>query len=135
VSLRDRRRIVESEASNVVGLRALFALDDVVFDSVSFLERLVSIGLDRAVMHKNIGAAVTAQKAVPFCIVEPANRPFILLHFFLLTDLAIGVRSDSSSWMRGRRCRTAPGGSQAARRQHSIGAPVRRNQRGVRFIP
>jgi hypothetical protein len=67
-------------ASHRVGLRSLLPLNDVKFDFVAFLQTLVAIELDRAVMNKHVGPIVTADKAVSLRVIEPLHFAFMLGH-------------------------------------------------------
>ena len=56
---------------------------DVELDGIAFLQALVSIQLDGAVVDKDIGAAVvTSQKAIALCVVEPLHCALVLCHAF-----------------------------------------------------
>ena len=55
-------------------------MNDVEFDLVPFFQALVSIELDRAVMHKHVGSIVTADEAVSLRVIEPLHFAFVLSH-------------------------------------------------------
>jgi hypothetical protein len=52
-------------------LRTLLAFHDLEFDRVAFLQALVALATDGAVMHENIRPIVTTNKPETFRIVEP----------------------------------------------------------------
>jgi hypothetical protein len=66
------------QARHLVGLRPLRALDDVELDLVTFLQTLVSIGLDGAVVHEDVRSAFTSEKAVALRVIEPLHSTPIL---------------------------------------------------------
>jgi hypothetical protein len=56
---------------NVGSLVALGTLGHIELDRLAFIQRLVSLALDRGVMHEYIGAAITGNESKSFFIVEP----------------------------------------------------------------
>jgi hypothetical protein len=69
------------QARHLVCLRPLRALDDVELDLVPFFQALVSIGLDGAVVHKDVRSAFTSEKAVALRVIEPLHSTPILRQF------------------------------------------------------
>jgi hypothetical protein len=57
-------------------LRTFLAFDDFEFDIVSFLETLVPLGGDGAVVNKNVGAIFSTDEPVAFWVIEPLYRTF-----------------------------------------------------------
>ena len=72
-----------SEANHGICLRAFLALDDVEFDFIAFLERLVPIQLDRGVVYKYIRPVFASDKSVALGVVEPLDLTFELSHRLL----------------------------------------------------
>jgi len=66
------------EAYHLIRLRSLTSLNDVKLDFISFLQTLISINLNGAVVHEDVRAAFTSEKAVAFRIVEPLDRSPVL---------------------------------------------------------
>jgi hypothetical protein len=71
------------------GLRSSRTPNDFKFHLVAFLQALVSIGSDAAVVHEDIGAAFAGDESIPLCGVKPLDRTFScsalpLLHLPLL---------------------------------------------------
>lgn len=78
-------------SGHCVSLWTLLSGNDVEFDLIAFLQRLVSIHLDCRVMHKNVRSIFTADKAETFRVVEPLDCAFVLSHrisSFLFSSLA-----------------------------------------------
>jgi hypothetical protein len=68
---------------HVARLRALLTIDDLELDLIAFLQTLIAIVIDRAVMHEHIRITiVTAYKAKAFRVIEPLYGPFHS-HFLL----------------------------------------------------
>jgi hypothetical protein len=64
-------------------LRTFLTIDDVELDLVAFLQALVAIVVDRAIVHEHIRTTIlTAYKAKAFRIVEPLYGSF-QSHFLL----------------------------------------------------
>ena len=76
----------------ILSLGAFLPLDYFKFHVIALLKALVTLRLDGAVMHKDIGAVITANKAEALGVVEPLHFTFHTNHF-LLTFLA---RADPS---------------------------------------
>src|SRR3954453_23928675 len=74
-----------------VGLRSLLALGDLELDTLVLLEAAIAVGLDRAVVHEDVGAVVHLDEAVALFAVEPLDDA--LRHDALL--LARASRSGS----------------------------------------
>ena len=66
------------EASDLIGLRAFRALNDVELYLITFFKAFVSFTLNRTVMNEYVCSAIAAEKAVAFCIVEPLYGALIL---------------------------------------------------------
>src|SRR6476660_1685368 len=62
-----------SDFGDVGCLWSLLAFSDLEFDLIAFLQALVALGADRAVVHEDIWSIVTADEAIPFCVVEPLH--------------------------------------------------------------
>jgi hypothetical protein len=65
---------------DLIGLRAFLALHDVKLDLVAFLQALVAIDLNGAVMHEHVRSVIAANKAVTLRVVEPLHFAFELSH-------------------------------------------------------
>ena len=65
---------------DTVGLRTFLALNDLEGYLVALFEEFIAFFLDGAEMHEDVSAAVVAQKAIAFDIVEPLHCPFVLSH-------------------------------------------------------
>ena len=82
-----RLRFIRREASGYfsnssygIGLRTFLSLNDVEFHLVPFFQALVSIELDRTVMHKHVRSVVPDDKAVTLRVIEPLHFAFVLSH-------------------------------------------------------
>jgi hypothetical protein len=71
----------------LISLWSFASLNDVEFYFVTFLQTLVSINLNGAVMHEDVCAAFTSEKAVAFRVIEPLNRSPVLRQFRALLAL------------------------------------------------
>jgi hypothetical protein len=69
-----------TDASYGIGLGSFLPLNDIELDLVAFFQALVSIQLNRAVVHKHIGSIVPADKAITLCVVKPLDFSFVLSH-------------------------------------------------------
>jgi len=69
-----------SDTRDGVCLRPLLSLYDVELDFVAFLQALVSVELNCAVMHKHVGTVISPDKAVTLRVVEPLDFAFVLSH-------------------------------------------------------
>jgi hypothetical protein len=69
-----------SNSSYGIGLGTFLSLNDVEFHLVPFFQALVSIELDRAVMHKHVGAVIPANKSISLRVIEPLHFAFVLSH-------------------------------------------------------
>jgi len=69
------------ETSYLIGLWTLGALNDVELYFVTFLEALVSLALNRAVMNENVGSTIATQEAVAFSVVKPLYCALVLCHW------------------------------------------------------
>ena len=73
--------IILSRALADVGrLRALLAFCDFEFDRVAFLQALVALRSDCAVVYKNVGTISAPDEPVSLCVVEPLDRAFQTFH-------------------------------------------------------
>jgi hypothetical protein len=80
-SLRGKQNSLRRTTSDdAVGLRPLFALNDLEGYLVAFLEALVSVFLNGAEMDEHIFAAIVAEKAVALYVVKPLHGSFKLTH-------------------------------------------------------
>ncbi len=70
---------------DVCGLRTLLALGDFELHLVPFLQALVALRTDRAVMYKNIRAICAPNEPVPLGVIEPLYGPFQSFHEPLLS--------------------------------------------------
>lgn len=59
--------------NNVSGLRAFLPFNNLELDLVAFLEALIALGSDGAVVDEHIRAVLTPDKAETFCVVEPLH--------------------------------------------------------------
>src|SRR5512144_412638 len=60
-------------ASHLLGLRAFLALRDLELDPLALVETLVTLHLDRAVVHEDVGTVVHRDEAVTLLRVEPLH--------------------------------------------------------------
>ena len=75
------------DPAHIACLRTFLALDDLELDLVAFLQALVAIVVDRAIVHEHIRTTIfTAYKAKAFRIVEPLYGSFQSHFFFLLAE-------------------------------------------------
>src|SRR5512146_396207 len=65
-----------SEFGDVAGLRTFLALHDLKLDLVTFLQALVALGSNGAVVNKNIRAVVTTDEPEALGVVKPFNCSF-----------------------------------------------------------
>ncbi len=61
-------------------LRAFLALGDFEFYRVAFLQALVSLRGDRAVVNKYVRSIRAPNEPVPFCVIEPLYGSFQPFH-------------------------------------------------------
>jgi hypothetical protein len=61
-------------------LRPFLTLGDFEFHSVTFLQALIAVGSNRAVMHKDIRSIFTSDESVALRIVKPLHRTFQSFH-------------------------------------------------------
>ena len=66
------------EARDLVGLRSFSPLDDVKLNLIALFEALVTLALDGAIVNEHVRPAITAEKTVALCVVEPLYGAFIL---------------------------------------------------------
>jgi len=64
----------------VRGLRTFLPLDDLELDLVAFLQALIAVDGDGAVMHENVRSTIAAEKTVSFCVVKPLDDAFQPFH-------------------------------------------------------
>jgi hypothetical protein len=67
-------------ASDGVRLGPFLSLDNVEFDFIPFFQALITVELNRAVMHKYVRTVVSADEAITLRVVEPLDLAFILSH-------------------------------------------------------
>ena len=67
-----------SKTGYLISLGAFASLDDIELDLVAFFEALIPLALNGAVMNEDIGATITPEESVPFCVVEPFNCSLVL---------------------------------------------------------
>src|SRR5580658_580023 len=65
---------------DVGGLRSLLSFGDFELHRVAFLQALVALGSDCAVMYKNVRAIRAPDEAVALCVIEPLDRTFQTFH-------------------------------------------------------
>lgn len=65
---------------HLVGLRPFISLHHVELHLLAFLQTLISLGLDGAVVDEHVGPFVTANKAKSFGVVEPLHDSLELTH-------------------------------------------------------
>jgi len=94
----------------VIRLRSLAPLDDVELDLISFVQTLVAIDLNRAVMNKDVCSAFAPEKAVAFRVVEPLHRTPVLRQLSALLTLAGWPAELDSVILSGPLLSVAPGG-------------------------
>ena len=91
----------------ITRLRTLLAFNDFKLDRIPFLQALIAIGLDRTVVHENIGAILSPDEPKTFGIVKPFHSTFQSSHLLFLrtynglwanrwTSLKPGVRPSTS---------------------------------------
>ena len=89
------------DARYLIGLWTLCSLDDIEFDLISLFEAFVALALDGTVVNKDVSPALTAEKAVALCIIEPLYGAFILCQWnnsliACLSDRVPGSESTST---------------------------------------
>ena len=65
---------------DVLSLGAFLSLHDFKFDVITFLQALVALRLDGAIVNKNIRAVIPAYEAEALCIVKPLHFTFYSRH-------------------------------------------------------
>ena len=65
-------------------MRSFLALHDIEFNSVVFLQALVSVRSNCAVVNKNIRAIVSPEKTETLGIVEPLHYTLLTFHVLFL---------------------------------------------------
>src|SRR5579864_2986256 len=65
---------------NICRLRAFLALGDLELNLIAFLQALVALGGDRAVVHKHIGPIRATNEPVSFRVIEPLYGSFHTFH-------------------------------------------------------
>ncbi len=63
-----------------VGLGTFVSLHDLELDVVAFLQALVTIALDGAVVHEDIRTVFAADESVALGVIEPLDLSFVLSH-------------------------------------------------------
>jgi hypothetical protein len=64
----------------VAGLRTLLALDDLELDVVAFLQALVTLRRDSAVVDEDIWTVIAADEPEPLGVIEPFHFAFNARH-------------------------------------------------------
>jgi len=72
------------EGHYALGLQALGALLDLELDGLAFIQGLVSIGLDRRKMDKDVLTGLALNKAVALGRIKPLHCSLFCSHFTLL---------------------------------------------------
>src|SRR5271167_2997463 len=86
------------DASDVFGLESLRTLHHFELDSLTLVEALVALALDRREMYEYILAGLTADKAIALCCIKPLDGTVfhcVSLFFRLRERLAGGVEAYS----------------------------------------
>src|ERR1022692_1660489 len=65
---------------NVRRLRSFWAVGDFELHRVAFLQALVALGSDRAVVYKNVRAVRAPDESVALCVIEPLYSAFQTFH-------------------------------------------------------
>src|SRR5437764_6828788 len=68
----------------VGGLWSFLPLDDFEFHWIAFLQALVALARNRAVVDKHVGPVIASDEPIAFCIVEPLYGAFQPIHVPLL---------------------------------------------------
>jgi hypothetical protein len=69
---------------DVCSLRSFLAFSYLELDLIAFLQTLVSLGRNCAVVHKDIGAIIASDEAVSLRVIEPLYRSFQAFHLLPL---------------------------------------------------
>lgn len=81
ISLTGKSKISRSRDFIYIGrLRPFLSLDDLEFNVVAFLQALISITGNGAVVDEYIRSRVASQEAVPFRVIEPLHRSLYAFH-------------------------------------------------------
>ena len=83
----------------VCSLWAFLSLDDLELDVITFLKTFITLGGDRAVVHKNIGPFVAPDKSVAFCVVKPFHRTFQTFHLRPLGHVLFCTEAVPCIWL------------------------------------
>jgi len=59
-------------------------LNNLELNRIPFLQALVALGSDCAIVHENISAVVPSNKAITLGVIEPLNRTFQTSFFHVL---------------------------------------------------
>src|ERR1700722_543898 len=79
-SVRRSLEYLSSALHNICSLGALGAFGNLKLDRVTFLQALVTLGGNRAVVHKNIWTIGPADEAIALGIIEPLHCAFQSFH-------------------------------------------------------
>ena len=85
---------MELERLNVRRLPALRSLDHVELHSLTLLEALETVRIDRRVVNKHILAVLTADEAKPLGIVEPLDSSLFHFRYYLKAFLNLPLATD-----------------------------------------
>jgi hypothetical protein len=80
--------------NHFVGLQALLALHYLEADLLAFLQALEAVALNRAEMHENIRAIVTADEAETLGVVEPFDGTDLTIRHVAHSKLKFSKRLD-----------------------------------------
>src|ERR1700692_1955815 len=84
----DGPTFVRLEAGNVLRLQALWALADLEFNRLPFVERLVSVHLNCRKMDEHVLAGLALDEPVAFAGIAPLHCS-LFFHFYYLSSKAI----------------------------------------------
>jgi hypothetical protein len=79
-SLETSETLPSSCLADVRRLRSFCAFGDLELYRVAFLQALVSLGCDRAVVNENIGPIGAADETISFGVIEPLDGSFQAFH-------------------------------------------------------
>ena len=73
---------------DVLSLWTFLALDNFEFNVIAFLQALVALGLDGAIVDEHIRPVIATDESEAFCVVEPFHFTFVTSHVPYSTDHA-----------------------------------------------
>src|SRR5437016_3907444 len=83
----------------VCSLWAFLSLDDLELYVITFLKTSITLGGDRAVVHKNIGPFVAPDESVAFRVVKPFHRTFQPFHLRPLGHVLFCTEAVPCIWL------------------------------------